>query len=106
MVQTADAADAGKVKKSVQPGATPSKATPQVADAADAVIRNKSVEFVRYIAGTRIPVLRHRTFSKLKKAKEEVGRTSWLKTARTSALANSRPSSYPDEPLHPVNGSR
>ena len=106
LVQTADAADAGKVKKSVQPGATPSKATPQVADAADAVIRNKSVEFVRYIPGTRIPVLRHRTFSKLKKAKEEVGRTSWLKTARTSALANSRPSSCPDEPLHPVNGSR
>ena len=106
LVQTADAADAGKVKKSVQPGATPSKATPQVADAADAVIRNKSVEFVRYIPGTRIPVLRHRAFSKLKKAKEEVGRTSWLKTARTSALANSRPSSCPDEPLHPVNGSR
>jgi hypothetical protein len=62
-----DAADAGKAKKSDQPGATLSKATPQIVDAAAAGIRNKSVEFVRHIPETRIPVLRHRTFSKLKK---------------------------------------
>jgi hypothetical protein len=55
--------------KSDQPGATPSKATPQVADAADAEIKGTSVEFVRYIPGTRVPVLRYRTPSKVKRPK-------------------------------------
>ena len=59
----APTADAAETAESVQPGPTPSKVTPQVADSADAGIRNKSVEFVRHIPGTRIPVLRHRTFS-------------------------------------------
>jgi hypothetical protein len=67
---TAQTVDAGKAKQSDPRGATPSKVTPQVgdaADAADAEIKSTNVEFVRYIPGTRIPVLRYRRSNKVKK---------------------------------------
>ena len=63
----ADAADAAETAKSDRPEGTSPNVTPQVADAAGAGITGTNVEFVRYIPGTRVPVLRYRTPNKVKK---------------------------------------
>ena len=66
---TMDAADADVVDKSEPPAAASSNGTPQRADAADAGIKNKSIEFIsgRRIGQTYIPVFRHRKHGKFKK---------------------------------------
>jgi len=73
LAPSTDAAGASEPGESDQPGATPSKVTPQVADAADAEIRGTNVEFVGYIPGTRIRILRYRTRNKAKKLKKSPG---------------------------------
>ena len=70
LAPSADGAGAALPAKCDQPNATSPNVTPQVADASDARIKSKNVEFVRYIPGTRIPVLRYRTLSKVKKPKK------------------------------------
>ena len=67
---SADNVGAAEAAKSHRPEGTSPNVTPQVADAADAGIMNKSVEFVRHIPGTRIPVLRYRTLGKVKTPKK------------------------------------
>jgi hypothetical protein len=70
LAHTADVANAAEAEKSDLLKAIPPNLIPQVADAsADAGIKNKSVEFVCHIPGTRIPVLRYRKLGKAKKPK-------------------------------------
>jgi hypothetical protein len=69
---SADNVGAGEAAKSHRPEGTSPNVTPQVAGAAGAGIRNKSVEFVGYIPGTRVPVLRYRTPNKVKRQKKSL----------------------------------
>jgi hypothetical protein len=69
LAHTADAADAAEAAKSDLSKATPPNVTAQ---AADASIKNKSIEFVsrQIIGGRPIPVLRHRRHGTAKKPKK------------------------------------
>ena len=52
LAQTADAVDAGKAKKSDQPGATSPKVTRQAAGGADAKIKYRHIEVPSYMSGS------------------------------------------------------
>jgi hypothetical protein len=68
---TSESSDAAATAKSELPKATLPNVPAQAAHAAVAGTQNKSIEFVscRFIGGRHIPVLRHRTHGKAKKAK-------------------------------------
>jgi hypothetical protein len=96
LAQTTDAADVAEADKSELPKATPPNMPPQAADAADAGIKNKHVEYVssRSLGGRNVPVWQHRTH--VKTIKPSASMQLQLKRGPRASGSTTMPSKHRD----------